>query len=50
MTLIPERRKCSVCGKIYSWNPDVGKICCPYCRGIKIEGEKKRRGIPTERK
>lgn len=34
MSLSPEKRQCSQCGKKYSWNPDVGKINCPHCGGI----------------
>lgn len=31
MTMIPEKRKCPSCKKIYSWNPDVGRIRCSRC-------------------
>lgn len=31
MTMIPIYKKCSRCKMIYSWNPDVGKIMCPFC-------------------
>jgi predicted nucleic acid-binding Zn-ribbon protein len=31
MTLVPEKRKCTKCGHVYSWNPDVGKMFCPKC-------------------
>ncbi len=31
MTMVPEWRNCPRCRKKYSWNPDVGKITCPYC-------------------
>ena len=34
MTIIPIFKKCPVCGKKYVWNPDVGKIICPYCHGL----------------
>ena len=27
-------KKCSKCGKKYSWNPDVGKMVCSYCHGL----------------
>ena len=37
MTIIAEWRTCPRCHKKYSWNPDVGKIMCPYC----IEAGKK---------
>ena len=32
MTLIPKYKKCPVCKKKYSWDPDVGQISCPRCR------------------
>jgi len=32
MTLLPQKKKCPICGRTYSWNPDVGKILCPYCK------------------
>ncbi|MBO5351771.1 MAG: hypothetical protein J6J42_12885 [Lachnospiraceae bacterium] len=35
MSIIMEIRKCPSCGKRYSWNPDVGKMKCPYCGGLK---------------
>lgn len=31
MTMVPMFKKCPRCKKRYSWNPDVGKIRCPYC-------------------
>ena len=31
MTLRPMFIKCARCKKTYSWNPDVGKLCCPRC-------------------
>ena len=34
MTIIPIFKKCPVCGKKYVWNPDIGKIICPYCNGL----------------
>ena len=34
MSLIMEIRKCSACGKKYSFNPDAGKMVCPHCFGI----------------
>ena len=50
MTIVPITKKCSKCGKKYSWNPDVGKMVCPYCHGLgkpqgsilgKVFGQKK---------
>ena len=40
MSLILEKKKCQVCGKFYNWNPDIGKIACPYCRALPIEIKK----------
>lgn len=34
MTIIPIFKNCPVCGKKYVWNPDIGKIICPYCNGL----------------
>ena len=35
MLLVSEVRKCSACGKKYSFNPDnIRGIICPYCRGF----------------
>lgn len=31
MSILPIKRKCQVCGKSFSFNPDVGKIDCPHC-------------------
>lgn len=35
MSLRPVHRRCPVCKMMYSWNPDVGQIFCPYCIGKK---------------
>ena len=31
-------KKCPKCKRRYSWNPDVGKMCCPYCRPFGVPG------------
>ncbi len=31
MSLIPMYRRCPRCGRIYSYNPDVGQLSCPNC-------------------
>ena len=31
MTIMPVYKKCSICKKKYSWNPDVGRMWCPQC-------------------
>lgn len=31
MSLVPIYKRCHVCGRTYSWNPDVGRMNCPYC-------------------
>ncbi len=35
MSLRPLYKKCPVCKMVYSWNPDVGQMFCPYCTGKK---------------
>ena len=42
MSLVPEKRKCSTCGKIYSWNPDIGKIYCPHCMTFPFKTKKEK--------
>jgi hypothetical protein len=27
------QKVCPRCHRSYSWNPDVGKMFCPYCMG-----------------
>lgn len=41
MTMVPKYKTCSRCKRKYSWNPDVGKIWCPYCSplGMSSTGE-----------
>lgn len=34
MSMVPEWKKCPVCHKKYSWNPDAGNLTCPYCHGL----------------
>lgn len=32
MTLVPMKKMCPKCGKMYEFNPDVGVgLFCPYC-------------------
>ena len=31
MTMIPMYKRCPICKKKYSWNPDVGQMFCPNC-------------------
>lgn len=31
MSIIAEYRRCLKCGRIYSFNPDIGKFFCPVC-------------------
>lgn len=33
MTIMPTWKICPICHKRYQWNPDVGKMYCPYCHG-----------------
>lgn len=39
MSFVAEKKKCSKCGRLYSWNPDVGKIQCPCCKKKRRKGE-----------
>ena len=33
MTLVPMKKICLKCGKMYEFNPDVGVgLFCPYCK------------------
>lgn len=34
MTIMPMWKRCHKCHRMYSWNPDVGKMNCPYCGGF----------------
>lgn len=47
MTIVPMYRRCPMCKRMYSWNPDVGRFVCPYCcfGGTKIIGRKLIEGI-----
>ena len=43
MTMVPIWKTCPFCGKMYSWNPDVGNMFCPRCsnkdeKSIKVIG------------
>lgn len=51
MTMMPIYKKCPRCKKIYSWNPDVGKLWCPYCSlsGSRIIGELLNRGTKKKK-
>jgi hypothetical protein len=31
MSLLPMYKKSKICGRTYSFNPDVGQMFCPYC-------------------
>ena len=41
MSIVPEYRKCKKCGKLYSFNPDVGQMRCPNCYGLGNLGKSK---------
>lgn len=34
MTMVPIYKKYPRCKRRYSWNPDVGKMRCPYCKSL----------------
>ena len=41
MTLVPMKKRCPNCGKMYSFNPDVGMWRCPRCvsSGLEMPGK-----------
>lgn len=44
MTIVMELRKCTACGKKYSFNPAIGHFNCPHCGGLgKIKKGPKRK-------
>lgn len=38
MTMMPMYKTCSKCKRKYSWNPDVGRMLCPYCGQLSVSG------------
>lgn len=34
----PVYKRCPICKRKYSWNPDTGQIWCPYCGTQGIPG------------
>lgn len=34
MTMLSMKKKCQVCGNVFSFNPSVGKINCPRCGAL----------------
>lgn len=48
MTMMPMYKKCPVCKRKYSWNPDVGKMFCPYCASHSEMGRPKPAGKKSE--
>lgn len=38
MTMVPMYKTCSRCKRKYFWNPDVGKMWCPYCGPLSMSG------------
>lgn len=37
MSIRPSYKFCFKCRKWYSWNPDIGKMGCPYCQGKAVK-------------
>ena len=31
MTIVPMYKICPRCKRRYQWNPDIGKMWCPFC-------------------
>lgn len=48
MTFMLMYKKCPVCKRKYSWNPDVGKMFCPYCSSFSEMGAPKSAGKRRE--
>jgi len=40
MTIRPMYKTCIKCKQIYSWNPSVGNMWCPYCGPVGIFGKR----------
>jgi hypothetical protein len=38
MSMLPVFKRCLKCKRKYSWNPDVGKMWCPYCGPLSLPG------------
>ena len=36
MSLRPEYHRCLNCGKLWSFNPDVGQFRCPRCHSMEM--------------
>ena len=56
MTLVPMKKRCPKCHKMYDWNPDIGRMWCPKCGGLGLPGlekekkEKKHGNLKREKK
>lgn len=46
--MMPMYKNCPVCKRKYSWNPDVGKMFCPYCASHSEMGRPKPDGKKSE--
>ena len=40
MSMMIDLRKCRACGIYYDYNPSVGAILCPNCKGMGLLGKK----------
>lgn len=38
MSILSVFKKCPVCKKKYSWNPDAGQMWCPNCGPTSVPG------------
>ena len=36
MSIIADYRHCPKCGELWSFNPDVGRFCCPRCGSMNL--------------
>lgn len=47
---MPMYKMCPKCKRMYSWNPDVGKMYCPRCGSMGAQGIKLLLDILKKRK
>lgn len=40
MSIREVRKLCPKCKRMYSWNPDAGRMWCPYCGMTILNNEK----------
>ena len=48
MAIVSEMRICPICGKPYTFNPDVLRFGCPNCRIMESAAKKVKDGIVSK--